>query len=807
MEKNLICWFKDKRCEELSRVGGKNSSLSKMIRGLSDAGVRVPDGFATTAEAYREFLRHHSLDAFIQERLELYRQGKKNLHETGRELRQKMESATLPPELESELIEAFVKLRESSATPEGGVFSVAVRSSATAEDLPEASFAGQLESFLNVSTAETLRELCRKCFASLYTDRAILYREEKKLAELDIAVSVGVQQMVRSDLACSGVMFSLDTESGFPRVVMINSSWGLGEAVVQGWVNPDEYLVFKPHLKNEAINPVIQRKLGGKEKKVVYSISEFAADRTQVIDTPRSERQRLTLTDAEARKLALWAVQVENFYGRPMDLEWAKNGWDGELYLVQARPETVHASQGAQPFKRFLLEEPVQELRRKVLVQGSAIGSGIASGPAKILSGPEEMDQLQLGDVLVAAKTDPDWVPAMRKARAIVTEHGGRTSHAAIVSRELGIPAVIGAEGARERIPGGAVVTVSCAEGETGSVYSGLLNYSEEMILPEGLPRPRIPILLIIASPEASFRWWRLPVSGIGLARIEFIITHTIRVHPMALIHPEKVSDQQAIRLIEDLTVGYSSKTEFFIDRLSRGMAKIAASQFPNPVIVRFSDFKTNEYAALIGGRAFEPQEENPMLGFRGASRYYDPSYRDGFALECQALKKARQEFGMQNIIPMIPFCRTPEEADQVLAAMSENGLRRGEEGLEIYVMAEIPSNVWCAGEFAERFDGFSIGSNDLTQLVLGVDRDSAILKRVFNERHPAVKRAISMLITEVHARGKKVGICGQAPSDYPEFAEFLLEQGIDSIALNPDRVVEMLARVSEIESRIGKVA
>ncbi len=791
----LVCWFSDQRGEDLRRLGGKNASLSKMIRGLMGRGVNVPSGFATTAEAYRQFLRHNQLDQEIAETIHLYRDGKKTLREAGSQIRERIQRSKMQPELERELKASFQALRDLSS---GAEFSVAVRSSATAEDLPEASFAGQLESFLNISTPLCLIQSCINCYASLFTDRAISYREDQGFGSLDIAVSVGVQKMIRSDLACAGVMFSLDTETGFQKVVVINSSWGLGESVVQGMVNPDEYIVFKPHLKMPKINPVIEKVLGSKEKKVIYA----GEDRTQQMEASQAEQNRFTLSDADARQLGLWAVEIESFYGRPMDMEWAKDGPNGPLYIVQARPETIYAGKVNQPFTRYRLEGAGE-----VLVRGTALGSKIATGRARVLSGPSEIEQVQAGDVLVVSKTDPDWVPIMRKAAAIVTEQGGRTSHAAIVSRELGVPAIIGAAGAREKIKDGMEVTVSCAEGETGSVYRGCLRFSERTVSLLGLPQTKTQIMINVASPSDAFRWWRLPVSGIGLARIEFLITQSIQIHPMALIHPERVQSIEERRKIDEMTRGYSELSHFFVDQLAMGIAKIAASQYPNPAIVRFSDFKTNEYADLLGGRAFEPKEENPMIGFRGASRYYDERYREGFALECQALMKARAEFGMTNIIPMIPFCRTPEEADRVLAVMEENGLKRGDQGLQIYVMAEIPSNFLLVADYSQRFDGFSIGSNDLTQLVLGVDRDSEILKGLFDERHPAVKRAISILINDAHAQSKKVGICGQAPSDYPGFAEFLVEQGIDSISLNPDCVIDVIQRVYEKESGKAKCA
>ncbi len=789
----LIVDLRDSRAQRTETVGGKNASLARMKQALEPRGIRIPDGFATTVGAYQAFIDQNQLQQEIDDALFRYRRDAESLQSVGRRIRRRMRAAAFPQSLEDGLLEAFEKLKAQSARSS---FSVAVRSSATAEDLAEASFAGQLESFLNVSTPARLLECCQRCFASLFTDRAIAYRREQGLLDHPISVSVGVQEMVRSDQGSAGVMFTLDTETGFPGVVLINSAWGLGESVVQGSVGPDEFLVFKPHIGNPRLDPILRRTLGGKESRVVYR----GIDRTVTLATSQDERSAWSLSDEDARTLAAWAVEVEKFYGRPMDLEWARDGEQNSLYLVQARPETVHAGRESLPFRRYRLEE-----RSTVLVQGTAVGDGIASGTVRLLRGPEELDRVEPGDVLVAPRTDPDWVPAMKRASAVVTELGGRTSHAAIVSRELGVPAVVGATGALSRLREGSAVTVCCAGEESGSIFEGRLRFSEQVLSLEGLPEAPVPILINAASPEGALRWWRLPSDGIGLARLEFLITTAVRAHPMALLYPERVQDEQERLALQELTVGFPSMTSYFVDRLGRGMALLAASQFPKPVVIRFSDFKTHEYAGLLGGRGFEPHEENPMIGFRGAARYVDGRYREGFALECRALARARSLHGMQNIIPMVPFCRTIEEVDAVLELLKENGLERGREGLKVYAMAEVPSNALLASEFASRFDGLSIGSNDLTQLILGVDRDSEILAPVFDERDPAVKRAISMILSGAHEVGVPVGICGQAPSDHPEFCRFLVDEGIDSISVNPDRYLDV--RNGFADQRVKKSA
>lgn len=787
-----VRWFEDLGSGDVPTVGGKNASLGEMIRSLKGVGLRVPGGFATSAEAYREFLRRNDMEDALRAELDALRKGEKPLEEAGKAVRRLFLAGTFTEEVARQIREAYEELCERYG---GGEVDVAVRSSATAEDLPEASFAGQQETFLNVRGTEELVEACRKCYASLFTNRAIIYRENHGFDHMRVALSVGVQKMVRSDKASAGVMFSIDTETGFRDVAVINASWGLGENVVQGTVNPDEYIVFKPLLGKDGFKPIVEKAFGTKEKKMVYS-PEGA---TKNVETTRKERRRFALSDDEILELAEWALVIERHYGMPMDMEWAKDGESGELFVVQARPETVQSRREADVFKTYSLKE-----RGKEIISGLAIGEAVAAGKALVLESADEIDRFEDGAILVTGMTDPDWGPVMKKAGAIVTDHGGRTSHAAIVSRELGIPAIVGTGDATHRLEDGQEITVSCAEGDRGHVYEGILSYEEEEINIEEVPKPSTRIMMNIADPAAAFRWWRLPARGIGLARMEFIISNIIKIHPMALVRFDEVKDRKARRLIKDLTAGFEDMAEYFVDNLSRGIGRIAASQFPEPVIVRMSDFKTNEYADLIGGAAFEPREGNPMLGFRGASRYYSESYREGFALECRAVKRVREELGFENVVLMIPFCRTLEEADRVLEVMAENGLKRGERGLEIYVMCEIPSNVILAREFAARFDGFSIGSNDLTQLVLGVDRDSEELSHLFDERNEAVKEMIRMLIRSAHETGTKVGICGQAPSDHPDFAEFLIGEGIDSISLNPDSVIKVIRHVAGVEEKKG---
>ncbi|WP_235906715.1 phosphoenolpyruvate synthase [Pseudomonas saliphila] len=778
-----IRWFEDLGNNDVSSVGGKNASLGEMIANLREGGVRVPGGFATTADAYRAYLEHNELKDRIRTLTEALVREEKSLKQVGKEIREAFLQGSFPDDIEQAIRNAYEELAARNARKD---LPVAVRSSATAEDLPEASFAGQQETYLNIRGGDDLIDACRKCYASLFTDRALNYREHRGFDHLDVALSVGVQKMVSSDKACAGVMFSLDTDTGFPDVVVINATWGLGETVVQGTVDPDEYRVFKPGLENTHLVPILARKCGSKKEKMIYAAR--GPKPTKTVDTTRAEREAMVLDDDDVLTLARWAVTIEKHYGTPMDMEWAKDSDSGELYCVQARPETVHSQKQSGAFKSYRLEETGE-----VLARGVAIGESIAAGRVRILKSPQEIDRFEDGDVLVTERTDPDWGPIMKRATAIITDHGGRTSHAAIVSRELGVPAIVGTGSGTAVLKDGQEVTVSCAEGSEGRIYAGILDFEERDIDIENLPEAPVQLMINLAAPDAAFRWWRLPVQGVGLARMEFIISNVIKIHPLALARFDQVQDKKAQKRIEELTAGYEDKTEYFVEHLSRGIAMIAASQYPDAVIVRMSDFKTNEYAKLIGGKQFEPREENPMLGFRGASRYYSDRYKDGFALECRAVKKAREEIGLDNIVVMLPFVRSPREADRVIEVMAEHGLRRGENGLQLYMMCEIPSNVFLAEQFAERFDGFSIGSNDLTQLVLGVDRDSEVLSELFDERDEAVKRAIVQVIDKAHQSGCKVGICGQAPSDYPDFAQFLVDSGIDSISLNPDSVLDIL--------------
>jgi pyruvate, water dikinase len=793
---DTILWFDDPKSIDVARVGGKNASLAQMTCSLLPTGIRVPPGFATTATAYRTYIQVNGIEVDIREHLDAYHAGRELLAQTGAAIRQSIVDAEFPPDIAESICASYRKLAERCGTDD---LAVAVRSSATAEDLPQASFAGQQETFLNVRGESELLRACRRCYASLFTDRAIVYRETNGFDHLQVALSIGIQKMVRADLAGSGVMFTLDTETGFPGVVVVSAAWGLGENVVQGTVTPDKYLVFKQLLGDERRHPIIEKSLGAKEKKLIYGGGGRGAG-TQNIDTTCQERESMVLTDGEILQLGRWAVAIEKHYGRPMDMEWAKDGSTNEIYIVQARPETVQSAKSTTLLKSYSLIE-----KGKRIVTGAAIGESISAGQACILHSAKDIDQFREGSILVTESTDPDWVPIMKKAAGLITNYGGTTSHAAIVSRELGVPAIVGTLRATELVRDSQSITLCCAEGEQGSVYEGILKFKSTDIDLAEVPETRTAMMVNIASPAAAFRWWRLPAKGIGLARMEFIINNIIKIHPMALVHFDDLKDPDARRQIETLTRGYPSKAAFFVDTLARGIAKIAAPHFPNPVIVRLSDFKSNEYAHLIGGSQFEMFEENPMLGLRGASRYYSRHYKDGFALECQAICEAREKIGFTNLIVMVPFCRTPQEADQVLSVMAEHGLRRGQNGLEVYVMCEIPSNVILAEEFAQRFDGFSIGSNDLTQLVLGVDRDSAELASLFDERNAAVKRMIVDVIERAHRAGTKVGICGQAPSNYPDFAAFLVEAGIDSISLNPDSFVSTAKFVAARERELGR--
>ena len=785
-----VVWLDELSIDDVPSVGGKNASLGELVRKLGGAGVRVPQGFATTAQAFRDFLTVNDIASTMKEHIQLYRSGKKTLQDTGHSIRELILASPLPDDFAEQVRKAYSLLAERTQTRNP---SVAVRSSATAEDLPDASFAGQHETFLNIRGEAALLDACLRCFASLFTDRAISYREAKGFDHFAVALSVGVQQMVRSDLASSGVLFTIDTESGFPGIATISAAWGLGETIVQGAVNPDRYVVFKPLLGTPDARPIIEKTLGEKAIRMVYA--EEGDRQTRIVPSTEAQRQSFVLSDDEILELGRWAVSVEKHYGRPMDLEWAKDGDNGLLYLVQARPETIHGDSSRSGFQRYILKTDATPV-----LSGVAIGSAIANGKVCLIRDASDIAHFQDGAILVTGNTDPDWVPIMKRAAGIVTDRGGSTSHAAIVSRELGVPAIVGTGTATETFRDGQDITLSCASGDKGLIYEGLIEFEIESIDLDAIPETRTAVMLNIADPSAAFQWWRLPAKGVGLARMEFIINNLIKVHPMALLHPDRVSAADN-RHIRELVRGHDNPADYFVDMLARGIGRLAAPFFPHPAIVRLSDFKTNEYAHLIGGDAFEPEEENPMLGFRGASRYYDERYRDGFALECRALRKVREEMGFANVIVMVPFCRTPAEADRVLAVMAENGLRRGENGLQIYMMCEIPSNVILAEEFSARFDGFSIGSNDLTQLLLGVDRDSVLLSAMFDERDPAVMHAIAEAIRKAHAAGIKIGICGQAPSNYPDFAEFLVHEGIDSISLNPDSFVKTSAAIAAAEA------
>ncbi|MGH8220280.1 MAG: phosphoenolpyruvate synthase [Steroidobacteraceae bacterium] len=789
-----IVWLESVGQKDVPRVGGKNASLGEMITQLAQEGVRVPPGFATTATAYWQFVEVNRLTGVIAEALSELSAGKAALPEVGASIRHAFLRAEWPRETAQAITAAY---RELCRRTRNDLADVAVRSSATAEDLPDASFAGQQETFLNIRGDAALLEAGRRCYASLFTDRAISYRQAKGFDHLKVALSIGVQKMVRSDRAGAGVMFSIDTETGFDKLVVINASWGVGENVVQGAVDPDEYEVYKPLLAERDLVPIIEKTLGEKAQKMIYA-SEGPPTRN--VPTSQAERESYVLCDPEILALSRWACLIERHYGRPMDMEWAKDGENGELYIVQARPETVQSRREAAALRTYSVRA-----KGRTLTQGIAIGEAAGTGRVCLLASPEQIGRFVDGAILVTEATDPDWVPIMKRAAAIVTDHGGRTSHAAIVSRELGVPAIVGTGNATHILHDEQDITVSCAEGDVGFIYEGQAQIEARDLNIADIPRTRTRVMLNLANPAAAFRWWRLPADGVGLARMEFVVSNHIKIHPMALVHFDRVPDREARERILELTRGYADKTEYFVDRLARGLGRIAAAFHPKPVIVRLSDFKTNEYANLIGGAAFEPKEENPMLGFRGASRYYSPRYREGFALECRSLKRLRESMGFTNVVVMVPFCRSLEEADRVLAVMAQNGLKRGEQGLEVYVMCEIPSNVILASEFARRFDGFSIGSNDLTQLTLGVDRDSADLAGLFDEQNEAVKWMIRQVIKASGEAHAKIGLCGQAPSDHPEFAEFLVDCGIDSISVSPDSFFAVKRSVSSAEDRLGR--
>ena len=791
-EKKLILTFNEISINDVPLVGGKNASLGEMYSQLEKQGIAVPNGFAVTSEAYRFFLSENKLEEKIKNILkDLDIKDIHSLSEKGYQLRQSILSAEIPPALRKEISSAYQKLSQEFADGFSEGVDVAVRSSATAEDLATASFAGQQESYLNVRGETQLLEAIKKCFASLFTDRAISYRIDKKFDHLQIALSVGVQKMVRSDEGASGTMFTIDTESGFADAIVINASWGLGENIVKGRVTPDEFIVHKPTLK-ENFRPIIGRKIGSKENKLIYSTGGNLT--TQNVTVPAEDRKRFCLNDEEVLKLAKWGYQIEDHYKKPMDIEWARDG-KGELFIVQARPETVESQKDRRFLEEFILKE-----KGTILCTGSAVGNKIGQGQANVIKNVADISQFKKGEVLVTEMTDPDWEPIMKIASAIVTNSGGRTSHAAIVSRELGIPCIVGTGNATHAIKDGQEITVSCSEGEKGAVYGGILQFEVKKTDLGEIKKTKTKIMMNIGNPEQAFELSFIPNDGVGLAREEFIITEYIKIHPLALKFFDKVEDEVEKNKILELTNGYENKEQFFIEKLAEGIGRIAAAFYPKDVIVRMSDFKTNEYSSLIGGKYFEPKEENPMIGWRGASRYYDPDYADGFALECQAFKKVREEMGLTNVKIMVPFCRTVEEGEKVLAQMQKHGLERSKNNLEVYVMCEIPANVILAEKFSEIFDGFSIGSNDLTQLTLGVDRDSAKVAHVYDERNEAVKELIRQVIKKAQGANRKVGICGQAPSDFLDFAKFLVQEGIDSISLTPDTVIKTMVEIGKME-------
>jgi pyruvate,water dikinase len=800
--KKFIRWFDEIKIKDIPLVGGKNASLGDMYQELTTKGIKIPNGFAITADAYWHVLDLNGIFEKLKDTLEgLDKTNVKDLAIRGKKARDLILSAGIPNDLWEEIKNSYDKLCDQYNEE----VDVAVRSSATAEDLPTASFAGQQETYLNIRGYNSLKEACSKCFASLFTDRAISYRIDHNFDQFKVGLSIGVQKMVRSDLATSGVMFTLDTDSGFRDVVFITACYGLGENIVQGTVNPDEYYVFKPAFK-KGFNSIIRKNLGEKKIKMVYGTGESKV-LTRNVEVASSDRRRFCVSDNEILKLAGYAITIEEHYSnragkpQPKDIEWAKDGLTDELFVVQSRPETVQSQKSLEVLETYSLDK-----KGSLLVKGKSVGEKIASGNARIVEGVEQLHDFKTGEVLVSNTTTPDWEPVMKTASAIVTNRGGRTCHAAIVSRELGIPAVVGTLDASEKIQAGRPVTVCCAEGDEGVVYDGILPFHIDRVELKEIKRPKTKIMINLGNPDTAFSTSMIPNDGVGLARMEFIINSYIKIHPMALIHYNKVSDISVRKKIDNLTYGYEKREDFFVEKLAQGVGTITAAFYPKPVIVRMSDFKTNEYANLIGGQYFEPKEENPMIGFRGASRYYDERYREGFALECMAMKKVREELGLDNLIIMIPFCRRVDEAKKVLEEMAKNGLKRGENGLKVYVMCEIPNNVILIDEFSELFDGFSIGSNDLTQLTLGVDRDSELIAHDFDERDPGVMKMISMTIEGAKRNKRHCGICGQAPSDYPEFAKFLVKEGIESISLNPDTVMKTTLKVVEMENKLHKI-
>nr|WP_319392106.1 phosphoenolpyruvate synthase [uncultured Desulfobacter sp.] len=798
-QKPFVAWFSDLSIDDVPLVGGKNASLGEMYRNLSPKGVSIPNGFAVTAHAYTYLLeKSRAMDKIREILSDLDTHDMDNLQERGARVRTLIRGLEFPEALYKEIAKAYVKLEGEY----GKNVDVAVRSSATAEDLPDASFAGQQDTYLNIRGVEDLVEACHRCFASLFTNRAISYREDKGFDHFSIALSIAVQKMVRSDLASSGVMFSIDTESGFRDAVFITGAYGLGENVVQGAVNPDEWYVFKPTLK-QGFKPIIMKKTGGKAIKMIYTTD--AKQPTKNVAVPDEDRRRLVLKDEEVLELGRMACTIEDHYSekagylKPMDIEWAKDGETGELFIVQARPETVHTLKDKAVLREFILKETGE-----IVCTGQSVGELIGQGGVNVIKSAQMISQFQKGQVLVTDMTDPDWEPVMKIAGAIVTNRGGRTCHAAIVSRELGIPCLVGAGNATTRMQTGQNVTVDCSQGSVGYVYEGLLPYEVKETDLGSLPKTKTKIMLNLASPEQAFDKSFLPHHGVGLAREEFIINSYIKVHPLALLKYEELGDEILKRAIADMTIGYNDKSDYFVDKLAEGVGMLAAAFFPEPVIVRLSDFKSNEYANLIGGGQFEPDEENPMIGWRGASRYYANEYKEAFGLECKAMLKIKNEMGLHNVQVMIPFCRTLDEAKQVIDTMAEYGLRQGENGFKVICMCEIPSNVILAEEYLEIFDGFSIGTNDLTQLLLGVDRDSSLVSHVYDERNPAVKKMVRQVIEIAVKKGKYIGICGQAPSDYLEFAEFVVECGIETMSLNPDTVIKTTLAVAELEKKLG---
>jgi len=797
-----VLWLNEVGLKDIARVGGKNASLGEMIGHLDKMGVRVPEGFAITTKAFREFIDQNGLEDRIKDALkDLDSDNPADVADRGKRIRKMFIDSEFPEEVRREVGYGYWELGRRLNMPNP---SVAVRSSATSEDLDGASFAGQHETVLNVRGETAVMKSIKQCFASLFTDRAIAYRAHKGFEHIENALSVGVQRMVRSDLACSGVMFTLDTESGFDNVVYITGSWGLGEMIVQGACNPDQFYVFKPSI-GKFEDPIIEKKLGSKMHKLVYATKGIGIMDAEVNE---ADRQSFILDDKEIEKLAEWACAIEKHYGKQMDIEWAKDGITGDLYVVQARPETVHAMATENVLETYVLEG-----KGEMIARGEAVGAKIGQGIVKVLESAYEISDFKKGEVLVTDKTDPDWEPIMRIASAIVTDRGGRTCHAAIVSRELGIPCIIGTGNGTKTMKTGQLVTVDTSEGQ-GIVYGGILKFRIDRTDLKSIPKTKTKIMMNVGVPEHVFNQGRIPCDGVGLARLEFIIASHIGIHPLALIEFKKLKKKgetdpaiaKVVERIEEKTHGYEDKEDFFVEKLAWGVGKIAATFYPRDVIVRLSDFKTNEYASLLGGSLYEPTEENPMIGWRGASRYYTGHFREAFKLECIALKRVREKKGLSNVKVMVPFCRTPEEGRKVIDTMREFGLKQGENGLEVYMMAEIPSNVIMADQFAEVFDGFSIGSNDLTQLMLGLDRDSELVSHLYDERNPAVKHMISMVIDKVRKKGKKIGICGQAPSDFPEFAEFLVECGIDSISLNPDSVIKTRLIVAAKEKQLGIV-